>query len=804
MSIRVTSATIEVGTSSDLSIAQGEDRQYQLTFTVNGQPVDFTGAQSIILSIKNRATGVEIVSRNFSGFVNGDPTAGTPIFELIKSDTQYQPVSVCDIDVCWEDSGSFETQLLAVSRFLVLQRVGAPGDNVTAPPAISVAFGINWLPGLWSTPTGGYNTNDGIQAYDGSLGATAISTFRSLLPGNTGYPINSSLALATGWAYVGQHGGGGGGGGTTGATGPRGATGPTGPAGQNGNQGIQGVTGATGPAGPNGLQGVTGVTGPQGATGQQGATGVAGAAGATGVTGSTGPIGPQGVTGATGPAGVTGVTGATGPQGATGLQGVTGSTGPQGPTGPLGGGPQGITGATGPQGPQGVTGVTGPTGPAGATGAQGIQGITGVTGATGPAGPQGITGATGVQGIQGVTGATGPAGTTGATGVQGIQGVTGVTGATGPAGPQGVTGVTGATGPQGATGPAGGGAGGGATSLQLDYSSGPSGSAGNIKLGTSGWYGLNIFNQSGGIATGPVFGVWDVNGNTGYFQVSPTQVQVGAPLSPFSDGQVGLGATNLRWLGINSMGGFAGGWTQISAPTGTAPVALTANNLAVGITGASGARLVTLPSAKSVLPGQEIWIQDVGGAANTIVVGCATGASGNRVNGATGITFATPFGGAWFVSDGATNWYASAGITGPAGPNGATGVTGATGPQGAGATTVGLSGFAEQYQGGAFVQLRGLTGVSGAANVGYTALPGDYIIGLASTGASFGVWLSSVMPTGTAIVVKDFVGGVSPSYPLYVRGVSALVDGQATGAFITTPYGSRGFVNVGTGYWVSI
>ncbi len=100
------------------------------------------------------------------------------------------------------------------------------------------------------------------------------------------------------------------------------------------------------------------------------------------------------------------------------------------------------------------------------------------------------------------------------------------------------------------------------------------------------------------------------------------------------------------------------------------------------------------------------------------------------------------------------------------------------------------------------VQTVTITGASG--NVGYTATPGDYLVLLGCTGASFGVWLTSIAPTGTVVLVKDAVGGAGASYPLYVRGVSSLIDGQATGSFITTPWGVRGFVCSSTGAWLTI
>ncbi len=742
MSIRVTAYSVELGAVRDLELARGEDREFRLTYTSSGTAIDFTGAKAIELSVKNPENGAEIISRNYSGFI-GSASAGTPWFRILQLDTEYVPEGTYDLDVTWTDANDFKTQLQLASRFRVLKRVGAPSDTVTTPPAVPVVYGLTWQnPPWWTGKSGGYNLNDAVQAFDGSLGATAISTFRALTQGVTHHPVTGvDQVLASGWGYVGQHGGAG----ATGATGPVGATGPAGP---------QGVTG---PAGGGG-GGTTGATGPDGATG---ATGPAGA------TGATGPTGPQGATGPTGPQGGQGVTGATGP---TGPQGATGPTGPIGPTG--------FTGPTGPAGPQGVTGATGPTGPQGATGP---AGTTGFTGATGPTGPQGVTGATGPTGPQGATGPTGAAG------------------------------VTGATGP---TGPAGAAGGGGVSSLQLVYSSGPSGSAGKVALGPSGWYGLHVYNQSGGVATGPAFGVWDVGGNTGYLTVSPSRVVVGAQaLVPSADGVVGLGSTGLRFGNFYGMGGFVGGYTQLAAPTGTAPVALTTNNLFVGVTGASGARLLLLPAANAVPAGQEICVQDVGGGAtNTLMVGIATGASGNRINGATGVTMSSPYAAGWFFSDGATNWYmqqatgvGGGGSAGATGPTGAAGATGPTGPAGTAPTTVGASGFRTQYQGGAYIGWKEVSGGSGGGlNLKYTGLAGDYLIGLVSTGASYTVVLPVDAPQGTVLIVKDLVGGAGVSYPLLIQAATGYVDGSPTGVQINNSWGSRGLGCRSTGLWGTI
>jgi len=359
----------------------------------------------------------------------------------------------------------------------------------------------------------------------------------------------------------------------------------------------------------------------QGATGAPGPTGPAGV---TGPAGPTGAAGPQGATGpANGPQGPTGPQGATGPTGPAGTNGTTGATGPTGPQGPTGAaGPTGVTGATGPTGPAGANGAQGATGPTGPQGPTGTPGPTGVTGATGPTGPAGAQGVTGPAGPQGATGPTGPQGPTGPLG-GGPQGVTGATGPTGPQGAQGVTGATGPTGPQGTQGVQG-----------VTGATGPTGPAGS---------------------TGPA-----------------------GPNSPASDSTVALGTTNLRWLGLYNAGPLGGGWTQVAMGAASGWTA-SARSYGVGVTGASGDRIVQLPAAAQFYAGQELRVRDVGGGGNVLAV---KSAGADRINGATGVTSTAAYAQWLLVSDGASNWYASLGPTGPTGPQGATGATGPTGPAG--------------------------------------------------------------------------------------------------------------------------
>jgi hypothetical protein len=347
---------VVVGASKRITIARGEDQEIRFNFvTASGTAKDLSdvGGGDVVMTVRNPTNESLLFARGYNSWWQASSTSGLsgdPAFLVNSSDTVDEDEGVYDVVVRVEDTGGFETELLGVSPFDVTRSSAQAGDPVDVIPPVLRAYGINWQTSMWTAQSGGYNVNDGVQAYDPSLGATAISTFRAIIQGVTFYPATASGA-ATGWHYIGQHGG-------IGATGPTGATGPAGAAGS------QGATGPTGPAG-----GPQGPTGPEGATGPTGPAGAAGAQGAAGVTGATGPTGPQG---------------AQGNQGIQGIDGVTGATGPTGPAG--------ATGPTGPQGATGVNGVTGATGPTGPAGAQGAQGAQGVTGATGPTGPQGPTG----------------------------------------------------------------------------------------------------------------------------------------------------------------------------------------------------------------------------------------------------------------------------------------------------------------------------------------------------------------------------------------------------------------------------
>jgi hypothetical protein len=222
LGIKVSAYSITIGNQRSLSIAQGEDREFRLTFSDSSGARDLTGATAITLTVRSRVTGIEIFSRLYSGF-QGAATAGTPRFQVVAADTANQADGPHDCWVEWTDASGYVEQLLVESTFEIL--TGADPESVTSPPGVSVVYGLNWYTGYtgswWTALTGGYQPNDAVIAYDGSLGATAVSSFRCIASGVTYFPVNSSLIVSSGWQYVGQHGGAG----SAGPTGPVGATG---------------------------------------------------------------------------------------------------------------------------------------------------------------------------------------------------------------------------------------------------------------------------------------------------------------------------------------------------------------------------------------------------------------------------------------------------------------------------------------------------------------------------------------------------------------------------------------------------
>lgn len=820
--------TITVGTPQTLEVAQGEDRQIELTFTTDGStPVDLTGATAIVLAIRDRNTGAEILARSYTS--NGGAT-GIVIFDLISWDTISRAPGAYDCDVFWTDSAGTRSQILVLSTFEILDSTQDFDVSVTTPPAVPVVYGLTHR-GSWSGGvTGGYNLNDAVQALDYSLGSTAWSSFRARVQGITTYPIGPTGVLVTGWQYLAQHGGAG----ATGPTGPHGATGPgyTGPTGAQGPTGAA-ITGATGPAGPTGPRGATGVTGQAGPTGVTGATGPLGPTGGRGPTGATGPTGPQGATGATGP---TGPAGAVGSRGNTGPQGPTGPTGPQGPTGPAGAngahgttgttgptGPRGATGATGPEGaigPRGYTGATGPTGPRGATGATGPEGavgprgntgpqgptgaaITGSVGADGAVGPRGYTGATGPAGPQGVTGATGPyggpAGATGATGptgpagAQGAQGVTGptgprgATGATGPTGPagatgagvQGVTGATGPTGPMGATGPTGpagptGAMGATGPANGPTGPAGPTGSAG--PTGATGPTGPQGATGPGG-ATGP----------TGPVGATGTAGAAGSLAGPTFG--TGFAFTGFTGAVLSFIGGVIHNARQ-PVPNSMVPGT---NDYVLLLTNGGATRSIQLPAAGPI--GRVIGVKDIGGYAATHPI-CVyvENNNGNAIDLAINVdVISQPYDVRWYMCRSTGN---NAGVWDRISPTGVGGGGAAGTPAG---PTFGTTGVLQTYLGGAQIAVRNFSGVSGM-----TALPGDYLMMLVSTGSTSQVVLPVDSPPGRVLLIKDAVGGAGVSYPLHIKAATGMVDGSPTGQVIMQGFGARGVVCQSTGLWVTI
>lgn len=206
VAIRVSAYTVAVGTAQQLEMAVGEDRAFRLTFTDGGSAVDMTSAQAIVLTIRNPTNNQLVVARSYSGFVSGTGSGGNPYFQILQADTNSFADGAYVVDVDFTDSSGYKWQALVESPFLLLPRVGQPSDPLTTPPAVPVVYGLRWL-GSWTTPSGGYLVNDSVTAQDGSLGATSVSSFRNTVLGNTLYPVNASLVPASGWQYVGQHGG---------------------------------------------------------------------------------------------------------------------------------------------------------------------------------------------------------------------------------------------------------------------------------------------------------------------------------------------------------------------------------------------------------------------------------------------------------------------------------------------------------------------------------------------------------------------------------------------------------------------
>jgi hypothetical protein len=151
MGIRVTAYTIEVGTTQTLEMTAGEDREFQLAFTLGGLPLDMTSTNTVKMTVRNRANGILVVARTYTAF-QGAASAGIPRFQLLRSDTVSQSnPAVYDVDVQWTDGSGYEWELLATSNFNLLKKTFSDGDQATSPPGVPVAFGYAALRTCYGT-----------------------------------------------------------------------------------------------------------------------------------------------------------------------------------------------------------------------------------------------------------------------------------------------------------------------------------------------------------------------------------------------------------------------------------------------------------------------------------------------------------------------------------------------------------------------------------------------------------------------------------------------------------------------------
>jgi hypothetical protein len=351
-------------------------------------------------------------------------------------------------------------------------------------------------------------------------------------------------------------------------------------------------------------------------------------------------------------------------------------------------------------------------------------GITGITGATGASGITGITGATGVSGITGITGATGVSGITGITGATGVSGITGITGATGISG---ITGITGATGVSGITGITG-------------------------ATGVSGITGITG-------ATG-VSGITGITGATGVSGITGITGATGV------SGITGItGATGVS--GITGITGATGvsGITGITGATGVSGI--------TGITGATGVSGITGITGATGVSG----ITGITGATGVSGITGITGATG--VSGITGITGATGVSGITGIT-GATGVSGITGITGATGVSGIKGVTGVTGMTGLGVTFTGPTGAVMYYD--------GITGISGSANLTYSAATTKLTVqAVTSSAPSTG----SIREQGNANNTSTTADATGPG--TFTLSGSVGINSASVGALIlynNNPYGS--------------
>jgi hypothetical protein len=319
-----------------------------------------------------------------------------------------------------------------------------------------------------------------------------------------------------------------------------------------------------------------------------------------------------------------------------------------------------------------------------------------------------------------------------------------------------------------------------------------------------------IRDASGGITGGMLFGVQDASGTTTYAWISPTGIQAGAirldtnfrvdgaradfgvPARPNTDVAFALGATNLRWRGLYNAGPLGGGYTQAGMGAASGFTA-SARNLFVGLTGASGARVLQLPAANQFYAGQMLVVGDVAGGSNPLAI---KSGPGDLVNGSSGATLSAPYAAGILVSDGATSWYQWAGATGPTGSQGVTGATGPTGPAGA----QGVTGATGPTGPAGVTGATGPTGPVGAtgpvgfqfvaqndvASAGAANTSSSTFVDIGDNGSTTGFpdWTVNITSTGTYLVrvTIQFFQSVNPLtyFQLLMDGVA--VTGQGTNA----------------------
>jgi hypothetical protein len=138
MARRVEAHTIEVGRKQDLEVAQGEDREFRLTFTSGGAPLSFADLQYCELTVRSRTNGLLNFKRK--GAVYGDSGNGTLSFVIGQADTQTDAVQPYDVDVTYTDTGDFKTQLMAASTFLIDKGVDDPNDPASESPPSTIQW----------------------------------------------------------------------------------------------------------------------------------------------------------------------------------------------------------------------------------------------------------------------------------------------------------------------------------------------------------------------------------------------------------------------------------------------------------------------------------------------------------------------------------------------------------------------------------------------------------------------------------------------------------------------------------------